>query len=83
MRESWKVYVVAAIVLVVSFVAAWNLPTTEALRGIIGLPGVGALFAVLYQIVRDRAAHERALELQQRGTVLQSRRGFPYGKCGV
>ena len=66
MRQSWKVYVVAVIVLVVSFVAAWTLPTTEILRGIIGLPGVGALFAALYQIVRDQAAHERALELQEK-----------------
>jgi hypothetical protein len=66
MRQSWKVYVVAVIVLVVSFVVAWTLPTTEILRGIIGLPGVGALFAALYQIVRDQAAHERALELQEK-----------------
>jgi len=64
MRQSWKVYVVAVIVLVVSFVVVWTLPTTEILRGIVSLPGVGALFAVLYQIVRDQAAHERALELQ-------------------
>lgn len=64
MRQSWKVYAVAAIVLVVSFVAAWTLPTTEILRGIIGLPGVAALLTAIYQIVRDRAAHERALELQ-------------------
>ncbi|MFQ5929613.1 MAG: hypothetical protein ACE5MK_07930 [Acidobacteriota bacterium] len=66
MRHSWKVYIVASIVLVVSLVAAWTLPTTEILRGIIGLPGVGALFAALYQIVRDQAAHERALELQEK-----------------
>jgi hypothetical protein len=66
MRQSWKVYVVAMIVLVVSFVAAWTLPTTKILRGIIGLPGVGALFATLYQIVRDQAAHERAIELQEK-----------------
>ena len=66
MRHSWKVYVVAVIVLVVSFGAAWTLPTTEILRGIVGLPGVGALFAALYQIMRDQAAHERALELQEK-----------------
>lgn len=65
-RHSWKVYVVAAIVAVVSFVAASILAATEILRGIISLPGVGALFAVLYQIVRDQAAHERALELQRK-----------------
>jgi hypothetical protein len=63
MRKSWKVYTVASGVLTLSFVTAWTLPTTEILRGIISLPGVGALLAVLYQIVRDQAAHERALEL--------------------
>ena len=65
-RHSWKVYVVAAVVLVVSFVAAWTLPTTDILRGVIGLPGVAALFAALYQIVRDEAAHARVLDLQER-----------------
>ncbi|HLE64051.1 MAG TPA: hypothetical protein VI750_12960 [Pyrinomonadaceae bacterium] len=66
MRGSWKVYAVAAVVLILSFFTAWTLPTTEILRGIISLPGVGALFAVLFQIVRDQAAHERALDLQER-----------------
>lgn len=66
MRGSWKVYTVAAGVLTLSFVTAWALPTTEILRGIISLPGVGALFAALYQIVRDQAAHERALELLEK-----------------
>ncbi len=65
MRKSWGVYVVATGVLVVSFLAAWTLPTTDLLRGIIGLPGVAALFAALYQILRDEAAHKRALELQE------------------
>lgn len=66
MRQSWKVYLVMVIVLVVSFAAAWTLPTTEILRGIVGLPGVAALFATLYQILRDQAAHQRAIELQER-----------------
>lgn len=66
MRESWKVYAAAAVVLIISFVAAWTLPTTEILRGIIGLPGLAALFAVLYQVFHDQAAYERALELQRK-----------------
>lgn len=64
MRGSWQVYTVAGVVLTLSFVTAWTLPTTEILREIMALPGVGALFLALYQIVRDQAAHERALELQ-------------------
>jgi len=64
MRGSWQVYTVAGVVLTLSFVAAWTLPTTEFLHEIMTLPGVGALFMALYQIVRDQAARERALELQ-------------------
>jgi hypothetical protein len=66
MRLSWKVYIIALIVFIISVVVAWTLPTTEILRGIIGLPAVGALFAALYQIIRDQAAHERVLELQEK-----------------
>jgi hypothetical protein len=66
MMRSWRVYVGAALVFVLSFAAAWALPTTEMLRGLLGIPGVAALFAVLYQIVRDQAAHERTLDLQER-----------------
>jgi hypothetical protein len=42
------------------------LPTTELLRSVAGIPGVGALITVLYQAVRDRAAHERQLEIEER-----------------
>jgi hypothetical protein len=66
MRGSWKVYAVAAGVLILSFVAAWLLPTTELFRAILSIPGVSALVAMLFQFVRDLAAHERALDLQQR-----------------
>jgi hypothetical protein len=52
-------------VLGLSFAIAWTLPTTDIFRGIIGLPGVAALIAVLYQILRDQAAHERALAMQR------------------
>jgi hypothetical protein len=69
MRHSWKVYLVVVIVFVVSFAIAWTLPTTDIMRGIIGLPGVAALFAGLYQILRDQAAHERAVQLQARQEV--------------
>ncbi len=65
-RRSWKVYIVAALVFIVSFATAWTLPTTDLLRGLLGLPGVAALFAALYQIIRDEAAHARMLDLQER-----------------
>ena len=65
MQHSLKVYVAALVVFAISFVVAWTLPTTDIFRGIIGLPGVAALIAVLYQVLRDQAAHERALALQR------------------
>ena len=64
-RWSWKVYSVLAGAMVVSFVAAW-MATTELLSAILSTPGVAAMVFALFQFVRDEAAHERALDLQQR-----------------
>lgn len=66
MRGSYKVYAVAAGILIFSFVAAWMLPTTEIFRAILSIPGASAIVVALYQFVRDQAAHERALDLQDR-----------------
>jgi hypothetical protein len=66
MRLSWKVYILAGVVLAISYLGASVLPTTEILRGVIALPGVGALLVVLYQLLRDHAAFERELELKRR-----------------
>jgi hypothetical protein len=66
MRGSYKVYAVAAGILIFSFVAAWMLPTTEIFRAILSIPGASAIVVALYQFVRDQAAHERALDLQEK-----------------
>jgi hypothetical protein len=60
------VYAGSALVLIASFAVAWTLQTTDLLRGIASLPGVAALLVVLHQIVRDQAAHEKAVDLQER-----------------
>jgi len=65
MIRSWQVYTAAAGVLILSFVAAWMVPTDEFLRAILSIPGVAALVAALFQLVRDQAAQERALILQE------------------
>jgi hypothetical protein len=65
MQLTWKMYVVAAIVCVL-VVAAWLLPTTDLIRNVIALPGVGALFIALFQLLRDEAAHVRALEIHDK-----------------
>ena len=64
-QYSWRTYGILAGVLALSFLLAWALPTTDILRGIYGLPGIGALLYALYQVFRDHAAHERALALQR------------------
>jgi hypothetical protein len=66
MQLTWKIYVVATVVCVVSFVAAWVLPTNDVIRNVIALPGVGALFMALFQLLRDEAAHVRALEIHDK-----------------
>lgn len=63
MQVNWKTYVIATIVCVVSFVTAWLLPISDVIRNVIALPGVGALFIALFQLLRDEAAHVRALEI--------------------
>jgi len=65
MRYSWRVYLGLCVVAVLSFGAAWFLPTTDILRGVAGSPAIVALIAAVYQILRDQAQHERALSLQR------------------
>jgi len=66
MQLNWKLYVVAAILCVVSFVTASLLPTTDVIRSLITVPGVGALFIALFQLLRDEAAHVKALEIHDK-----------------
>ncbi len=63
---NWFVYIGCFIVLVLSFFAASFLPVDEIFKGIIAIPGVGALFMFLFQMWRDNRAHERAEELQNK-----------------
>jgi hypothetical protein len=69
MWQSWKLYVIAAIVLVISFWSTLSLPVSESVRSFVSLPGVLAILAALWQASRDQLAHERAKELQERQHV--------------
>lgn len=51
---------------IASFTAAWLLPLSELLKGVVSVPAVGALCLLLNQLWRDERAHDRALELQDR-----------------
>lgn len=53
-------------ILFISFLFSWLLPISEIMKGIISVPGIGALFLVLYQIWRDDRSHERNIELQNK-----------------
>jgi len=65
MELSWKVYGVLIGVAVGSFVAATYLPTSQILRDLASIPGIGALAGVVYEIFRDQWVHERTLALQR------------------
>lgn len=54
-----------AFVVGVSLGITFLAPTNDIYRGIALLPGIAGLFAALFQLVRDHAAHQRNLEIQQ------------------
>lgn len=53
-------------VIAVSFTSAWLLPISDIFKGIATVPGIGALSAAIYQILRDQMNYERQKELQRR-----------------
>ncbi len=59
-------YWMSLAVTAVSFLASSLLRLPDFYRGIVALPGVAGLASVLVQIWRDKLAHERAKELQDR-----------------
>jgi len=65
MTYSWPVYIVLAIVAVVSFGTVFFLPTADILRWVSVIPALVALIGVVLQILRDQAQHEKALAIQK------------------
>lgn len=65
MKLSWKVYSVLLIVFIGSFLLALLLPAAEIGRQLATVPGGLALIGCLYQMIRDEAAHQKDLLLQQ------------------
>ena len=64
-----KAYILLGIVFVVSLVVAWNLPTTEVMKGITAIPAIGALLGAVFQTIRDDIAHSRAERLRQESDI--------------
>jgi hypothetical protein len=63
---SWKIYLMLFLVITISFIGAWTLPVKDAFKGISTLPGIGALLAIIYQILRDQINFEREKEIQRK-----------------
>lgn len=61
-KAIWLILIlITSISLGVTFFA----PINEIYKGIAVLPSVGALFAALFQLLRDSAAYERSIKLQE------------------
>lgn len=68
-----RTYVGLGIIFVASVSAASLLPVGEAARTLAAVPAIGSLFGALFQLARDRIAHERSLLL------LESQNAFVMG----
>jgi hypothetical protein len=67
MEINWKAYSVLATVFVLSIGTFFLLPDGhDVLGGVIASPGVTALLAALFQLMRDEADYEKRLEAQRR-----------------
>jgi len=66
-------YITLGIVFVASMAAALLLPFGESIRALAAVPAIGSLFGALFQLARDRIAHERSL------LVLESQNTFSIG----
>lgn len=63
-----KNVVIALIIFAASTLTAYLIPANEWLRFLYATPSVGVLFVVLWQLLRDFTAHERAKDLQNRSS---------------
>lgn len=63
MNKSFLVGII--IIIATSTIVTFHAPISEIYKGIASLPSVAALFAALFQLVRDNASHQRSLILQQ------------------
>jgi hypothetical protein len=65
----FKTISILAGVSLVAFLAAFFLPTTDMIKGIIASPGILGLLGILYQLMRDEASFERNLKIQNQQQI--------------
>lgn len=68
-RMRFKTISILAGVSLVAFLAAFFLPTTDMIKGIIASPGILGLLGILYQLMRDEASFERNLKIQNQQQI--------------
>lgn len=66
MKHDFKTYIILTLIFILSIAGSFFIPAQEVLKGVIAAPGVVALLAALFQLMRDQAAFERQQEIQQK-----------------
>jgi len=64
MKHNYWSYIILAGVFILSIGGSYLVPAQEVLKAVVAAPGVVALLAALFQLIRDQAAYERQLEIQ-------------------
>lgn len=66
MKADLKFYLIAIMILLVSFGATLFLPIPDSIRGYLSLPGQISILGIIIEAWRDKRAHERQMELLDR-----------------
>ncbi len=65
-KHDSKTYFILLIIFILAFGTSYLVPMSEIMKGVVAAPGVLALLATLFQLVRDQAAYERQLDIQSK-----------------
>lgn len=66
MKHDTKTYIILASVFILSIGGCFFVPANEIIKAVVASPGIVALLAALFQLIRDQAAFERQQEIQQK-----------------
>lgn len=66
MKHDLKAYVILSTIFALSILGGWLFDANELLQSIVVAPGVLSLIGALYQLIRDQAAFEKQLNIQER-----------------
>lgn len=66
MKHDYKTYIILSVVFLFSILGSYFIPVKEMLKAVIAAPGVVALLAALFQVMRDQVSYEKQLEIQKK-----------------